>query len=283
MSYCLYAFAKMKDKASSAEKKIIQYIIDNPLAISGLSIEQLSDKTETSYATVSRFCKKMGFDGFKDMKMNLMEELQQDYSSYSNEYIEHNKTFMQIKQEINDLYMKILRDCQSNITAETFDKAAMAIVEAPEIYVVGQGTSSVSAKYAYLKLLQLGLTCANDDDVTIMKTKVTHLKQQSVLIAVSSSGRTKPVIDVSSLAQQSGAVVISITDFSTSPLSNIADIKLSTTFRDYTQHIKEDFPLILGQMELIDVLQSMCASKMNNVKNLFQSVKAQTQTEKVQE
>lgn len=282
MGYCLHSLAKMREKASPSDKKIIQYIIDNPVRISGLSIEALSNKTGTSYATVVRFCKKAGFDGFKDMKGQLMEELEQDYSVYANEYVEHSKTFQQIKHETNELYTKIIRDCQTNMTAEMFDMAAESIIAAPEIYFIGQGTSSISARYAYLKFLQLNLTCANDSDVTVIKTKATLLKKNSVLFAVSSSGRTKPIIEAAVTAQQSGAVVISITDFYTSPLSNIANIKLYTTFRDYTQYVKEDFPLVVGQLELIDVLQAVCASKMNNVNDLFKAIKEQTQTEKIQ-
>ena len=283
MGYCLHSLAKMQDKASASDKKIIQYIIDNPVTISGLSIEMLSNKTGTSYATVVRFCKKMGFDGFKDLKKHLMEELQEDYCTYANEYVEHSKTFQQIKREINDLYMKIHRDCQANITAEVFESAAEAIIKAPEIYFIGQGTSSVSARYAYLKFLQLNLTCANDSDVTIIKTKTAFLKKNSVLFAISSSGRTKPIIEAAMTAQQAGAIVISVTDFYTSPLSNIAEIRLCTTFRDYNQYVKEDFPLVVGQMELIDVLQSVCASKMSNVNDLFKTIKEQAQTEKIQQ
>ena len=115
MGYFLHSLAKMKEKASPSDRKIIQYILNNPLAISSLSIDKLSEKTGTSYATISRFCKKMGFDGFKDVKQQLLEELNEDYYIYSTEAVEHTKKILQIKQEINNLYMKILKDCQVSI------------------------------------------------------------------------------------------------------------------------------------------------------------------------
>ncbi len=282
MGYFLHSLAKMKEKASPSDRKIIQYILNNPLAISSLSIDKLSEKTGTSYATISRFCKKMGFDGFKDVKQQLLEELNEDYYIYSTEAVEHTKKILQIKQEINNLYMKILKDCQVSIKEEILDKAAAAMINAHEIYFIGQGTSSVTAKYAYLKFLRLGLPCSHDEDVTTIKTKTSIMRANDVLLAVSSSGRTKPVIEAALAAQQSGAAVISITDFDISPLSNIADIKLSTTLRDFSQYLNEDFPLTAGQIELIDILQSVCITKLSyNAARMLKMTKEQVKTEKI--
>ncbi len=282
MGYLLNSLEKMKKNASLSDKKIIQYILDNPSSISALSIDKLSAKTETSYATISRFCKKLGYDGFKDVKQQLTEELSDDYYIYSNDSIEHTKKIQQIKQDINNLYVKILKDCQLCIDEEIIDKAAAALINSNYIYIIGQGTSSVTAKYAYLKLIRLGLPCSNDEDVTTIKTKVATMKAGNILLAVSSSGRTKPVVSAAITAQQSGAVVISLTDYKVSPLSNTADIKLYTTLRDCSQHLREDFPLTEGQIELIDVLQSVCITKLSyNASKMLNITKEQVKTEKI--
>ena len=108
------------------------------------------------------------------------------------------------------------------------------------------------------------------------------MRANDVLLAVSSSGRTKPVIEAALAAQQSGAAVISITDFDISPLSNIADIKLSTTLRDFSQYLNEDFPLTAGQIELIDILQSVCITKLSyNAARMLKMTKEQVKTEKI--
>lgn len=281
MGYCLNALMKMLEKSSASDRRIIQYIIDNPMMIPSLGIEALSVRTNTSYSTISRFCKKMGFDGFKDLKQQLLTDIEDDYGQYSNEYIDNYRDFQRIKREMNDLYFKILKDSQKNLQEDVFIKAAVAIIEASEVYIIGQGTSSVSARYAYLKFLPINRMCANDSDATVIKTKCSMLKKGSLLFAVSSSGRTKSIVEAASLAKKAGATVISLTDYYTSPLSNISDIKLCTTFRDCTQHMREDFPLVIGQLSLIDILQAVCMSEINDIQNIFKTIKEKVQTEKI--
>jgi len=281
MGYCLHALTNMLEKSSASNRRIIQYIIDNPMMIPNLSVDALSIRTNTSYSTISRFCKKMGFDGFKDLKQQLLTDIEDNYGLYFNECTDKYRDFQRIKRETNDLYLKILKDCQTNMQEEVFIKAAVAIIEASEIYIIGQGTSYVSARYAYLKLLPLNRMCANDSDATVIKTKCSMLKKGSLLFAVSSSGRTKSIVEAASLAKKAGATVISLTDYYTSPLSNISDIKLCTTFRDCTQHLKEDFPLVIGQLELIDILQAVCMSEINDIQNIFKTIKEKVQTEKI--
>ena len=281
MGYCLHALTNMLEKSSASNRRIIQYIIDNPMMIPNLSVDALSIRTNTSYSTISRFCKKMGFDGFKDLKQQLLTDIEDNYGLYFNECTDKYRDFQRIKRETNDLYLKILKDCQTNMQEEVFIKAAVAIIEASEIYIIGQGTSYVSARYAYLKLLPLNRMCANDSDATVIKTKCSMLKKGSLLFAVSSSGRTKSIVEAASLAKEAGATVISLTDYYTSPLSNISDIKLCTTFRDCTQHLKEDFPLVIGQLELIDILQAVCMSEINDIQNIFKTIKEKVQTEKI--
>ena len=132
MGYCLNALMKMLEKSSASDRRIIQYIIDNPMLIPSLGIEALSVRTNTSYSTISRFCKKMGFDGFKDLKQQLLTDIEDDYGQYSNEYIDNYRDFQRIKREMNDLYFKILKDSQKNLQEDVFIKAAAAIIEASE-------------------------------------------------------------------------------------------------------------------------------------------------------
>ena len=281
MGYCLHALTNMLEKSSASNRRIIQYIIDNPMMIPNLSVDALSIRTNTSYSTISRFCKKMGFDGFKDLKQQLLTDIEDNYGLYFNECTDKYRDFQRIKRETNDLYLKILKDCQTNMQEEVFIKAAVAIIEASEIYIIGQGTSYVSARYAYLKLLPLNRMCANDSDATVIKTKCSMLKKGSLLFAVSSSGRTKSIVDAAALAKKTGATVISLTDYYTCPLSNISDIKLCTTFRDCTQHMREDFPLVIGQLSLIDILQATCMSEIKDIQNIFKTIKEKIQSEKI--
>ena len=51
-----------------------QIFRENPEEAAGYSIKQLADKTFSSAATIVRLCRKMGFDGYKELQKSLLYE-----------------------------------------------------------------------------------------------------------------------------------------------------------------------------------------------------------------
>lgn len=125
---------------------------------------------------------------------------------------------------------------------------------------------SVTPIYGYTKFFRLNTSCFFSTDVIISKMKTSLMKQSDILFAISSTGRTKSILEIAKLAKEIGVKVISICDFSDSPLSNISDIAINTTIRESNKFIDTDFPLIQAQITIIDILYA-CAY----IKNHFAS------------
>ncbi len=58
--------------------------------------------------------------------------------------------------------------------------------------------------------------------------KSSQLRKSDILFAVSYSGRSKPVIECTKIAHNSGATVIALTNYPVSPLAKKSDILLQT-------------------------------------------------------
>ncbi len=58
----------------TAEKKIADWIAENPGKIISLSIVELAEKCKCSEATIVRFSRKVGLDGYQDLKIALASE-----------------------------------------------------------------------------------------------------------------------------------------------------------------------------------------------------------------
>ena len=54
-----------------SEQRIARAALANPAVISGLSITELAARNEISTATVARFCRNTGFDGYKSFCLAL--------------------------------------------------------------------------------------------------------------------------------------------------------------------------------------------------------------------
>ena len=63
------------DSFFEAEKKIADFLIEHKAEAAGMTVGELGRASQTSDATVSRFCRRCGFKGFQDLKLALTREL----------------------------------------------------------------------------------------------------------------------------------------------------------------------------------------------------------------
>ncbi len=58
----------------ASEKKIADFILENPTGLIPLSISEFADKCGSSDATVVRFSRRLGFSGYQQLKISLAQE-----------------------------------------------------------------------------------------------------------------------------------------------------------------------------------------------------------------
>ena len=60
---------------SKQEKKVADYILEEKGKISYQSLQEIAKKISVGEATIVRFVKKIGFNGFQDLKINIAKEI----------------------------------------------------------------------------------------------------------------------------------------------------------------------------------------------------------------
>ena len=66
------------DTFFEAEKKIADYILEHKSEIIDMTVAELALASGTSDATVSRFCRRCGFNGFHHLKITLAKEVAEE-------------------------------------------------------------------------------------------------------------------------------------------------------------------------------------------------------------
>ena len=244
----------------STERKLAAYMLSEPLKAAVMSAEQLAEAAGVSSASLSRMLRSSGLICYAQLRSELSVEEDSSLPDRSIPVSDAAAAMTTICGLINSS----IESCRGMMTAELIDKTADLLSHSSEIFVIGLGTSSVTAQYAYTKLFRLGLICSFSADGIIMKMKSVLMKRGSTLIAISSSGRTKIVVESAILAARSGAKVIAITDYRASPLAKTADILLSTTNRLSPEASDAELPLIQGQLTIIDILYSLLSARLGN-------------------
>ncbi len=283
---CLLKINGIYKGVKSAERRLADYILNNMEEVLGLTIEELAEKSGTSYATIGRFCKKLGYAGYKELKADLQNDVANACSVSDLVTVNEIKPGMSVGDIQESLYNMVIKTLQSSFSildGEVIDAVTEKLIAAESIFCFGTGNSGISAYYAYGKFVRCGLRCTTEKDPTLGMMCISRLKPGDVLFLVSASGRTKRIVEAAKLAQQNGVTVISLGDYAVSPLSKIADYNLFTTHRNSMVFMNIDMQLMVAQITLIDLLHLNCCAKIGEkASKIYEYTKEVADMEKIE-
>lgn len=235
-----------------ALRKVGKFVAEHPDEVLGYSVTELGELTETSEASVVRFCRLLNYKGFQDFKIHLsrslvgpLRSLQEDISPDDSPGVLTRKVFATSIQTLSDT-LEVLDE-------EAMGRAIKALSQARRVVCVGFGGSAAVAYDAHHKFLKTSLVSSAYSDSHMAIMVASTLGAGDVLFAVSHSGTTEDMLEVVSVAKEAGAVVIAVTNRARSPLVRAADISLFTTSPE-TRYRSEGMASRIAQLCIIDAL-----------------------------
>lgn len=199
---------KYEYKLNDTDDQIVEYILKNKEESVTLSIQYLAMKLYTVPNTITRLSKKLGYDGYSQMKISLKEEIQQEAEpSEDSLTFNINKTIDLIDQDKLALITKMIQEVRRVLFFAVGDTAPFCEMMVKNLKVVGK-----HAEYYYHRHEMLH--------------EVKHLETIDVLFLISLSGETPQVLDIAELAKQRGVRLISLTHFNQNSLQQMADVNL---------------------------------------------------------
>lgn len=211
-----------------AEKKVADYILQNPREVLFMSITDLADECQVGDTSVFRFCKTMDLKGYQEFKMLLSLSLhdgQPNLGQLDGE-INLNDTFSQVAEKVLNTNVKALTEAYSLLNEANFERAIRYMGEAERIYFFGVGASMLTAMKAANKFLRIEPKAYCVQDAHMQAMVASMMTEKDLAVAVSYSGATKDTIHVAELAKKAGAKMVCITRFVKSPLTSFADVTL---------------------------------------------------------
>lgn len=237
------------DSMGPAEKRIADYLLSHTDDIIGLSITELAQRCGCGDATVVRFSRRLGFEGYQELKIRLAGELSS--TSAINAEINKGDDCLDIfSKRINDI-INSLKNTESVLDRESLDRAAEAILNSDRIVIFGLGNSAAIAQDAAHKFLRLGLSAQSCCDNHMQAIMASHLKRGSVAIGISHSGASKDIVEALSLCKICGATTICITNYGNAPIVEASDIALFTK-ADETKHSILAMSSRIAQLTIFD-------------------------------
>ncbi|NEU29539.1 MurR/RpiR family transcriptional regulator [bacterium LRH843] len=249
---CLTKIRATYSSLSEKEKKVADYIMNDPRKLIHATISQVADDLDIADATVFRFCKRIGFPGFQAMKIALASEIVTPMQDI-HETIQEDDDEKSVTEKVFKSNIRTLEDTLLVIEPTSLRQAIHALGQARKIDFYGNGGSGIIALDAHHKFLRTGIPTAAYHDSHFQIMSASQLTEKDVAVFISHTGTNQDILQTLEVAKEHGVTTIGITTLAKSPLASRVDIPLYTVSSE-TEYRSEALASRLAQLCIIDAL-----------------------------
>ena len=247
----------MKNQLTSIEKKIAEYILEDPERIKNLTTYEIAQNCDTSQASIVRFSKKLGFSGFPDFKLSLSQDIgnrkAESHVNIMHEELKSTDSFEIIGKKVATENTRAVNNTYEITDFNELEKAVQAINSARKIMLAGVGFSGIVARDLYFKLMELGKVASFENDSHMQLSYLSTMNENDILFVISHSGKTLELFNLAKVAKNKGIKIITLTSVANNPIRELGDIRLSTV------EMKSDFRATalsprISQLTVVDMI-----------------------------
>jgi DNA-binding MurR/RpiR family transcriptional regulator len=245
-------------RQSSSEARVAEAIIADPTIVVDLTITDLAQRCGTSLSTVARFCQTLGYSGYREFRMEVASALsreaaERDRFGLADSDISPDDSGAEVIAKIAFHEVLAIEQTAQGLDVAVLDQVVDAISTAGHIDVYGFGASGLTAQDLQQKLARIGISAFCSVDVHLALVSAALRTPGDVAIGISHSGLTTETIHALSTARDAGATTVALTNSAESPITEVADIVLTTQARESTYRMGAMSSRI-AQLAVVDFL-----------------------------
>ena len=242
---------------SPAEQRVARLVVADPADAARRTITDLATAAETSEATVIRFCRSVGMEGYPQLRIRLAAEaarrVEPPDARVVGGDIPPGADLAQIIATISFNDARAVEETAEQLDPAICEQVVDAINSAGRVDIYGAAASGFVASDFQQKLHRIGRTAFAWPDVHLALTSAALLGKGDVAMGISHSGTTSDVVEVLQQARMRGATTVALTNFPRSPITEVADFVLTTAARE-TTYRSGAMASRLAQLTVVDCL-----------------------------
>ena len=242
---------------TSSEKKTADFVLTHLKDTQFMSISELAEACGVAEATISRFCRRLGYKGYNAFKLaiaNCSAQRGQFENPLSGEIASEDSP-SEISGKLFTAHTEAMRRTMELISPDAVCRAADLLESAGKVLCMGQGGSMLMANEAAHLFSTATSKCFAVSDAHVQAMMATMMEEGDVILYFSYSGATLDMMETLRLAHEQGGKVILVTRFPNSPGSMLADVVLQVGGNESPLQAGSVAARI-AQMYLLDVLFS---------------------------
>lgn len=239
-------------------KKVADYVLVHRKEVQYMSITALAEDCGVADASVSRFCRCLGYDGYNSLKLamakleNTAAANEDDPHALDGE-ITAADSIRTMSRKLYTANLAALAQTMEEIDEESIRAAVDILTAARRVTCVGFGGSMVMAMEAWAKFSTISNKFQHISDSHMQAIALSLADPGDAVLFVSYSGTTKNFFDILEAARSRGAKVILITHFHRCPAIDYADAVVLCGARE-TPLNAGSVAVKMGMLLVIDIL-----------------------------
>jgi len=217
--------------------RIARTITDDPTIVVDSTITEIAATCSTSVASVVRFCRAIGVNGYAALRMALATELGRESAHFPastgfGAEISAADSLREATAKVAALELLAIEETIAGVDYDVLAAAVDAVDDADRILLFGIGASGLVAADLGHKLLRIGHAAIVLTDAHEASAAAALGAKKTVAIGFSHSGTTRETLLFLQTARSAASTTIGVTGASDSPLAAEADHALLSHARE---------------------------------------------------
>lgn len=229
-----------RDQMSAIERRIADFILEEPHLLRDYSSQQLANALKISQSSVVKFSQKLGFKGYPDLKYSIGESLARGDGGdrESNAEPQVDDPHSALAESLWHAKAQAEQETRLINPPAHVDSIADAIGKAGKVFIIGLGEDGVPARSFAMFLSLLDVLTVHHFDPVLMATSIATSKPGDVLLVFSQYGQQTALCQLAREFRERDGRVISVTRHTANPLRAHADQSLLVSAHDDRKHIE---------------------------------------------
>lgn len=249
---CIARMQTLRDSLTPGQRQLVDTVLADPHAVILASVAELSHRSGSSDAAVSRFSRALGYGSYAEFKLALSRDLVGPAQSI-HEDVEHGDEIGRVADKVANANVRAIQDTLRSLDLKHLKAVAEALACAGRIAFFGFGGSAAVARDAWHHFLRTGRDIVSIEDSHEQVMWATNARATDVIVLFSHTGTSRDLCDIAEIARVEGAQTISVTNHGNSPLAKACEVNLFTSSRE-TRFREESMSSRIAAMTIIDIL-----------------------------
>ena len=212
---------------SPKQRDLARLLLDHEEVAAFASSQEIANQVGTSAATVVRFSRALGYQGYEDLQAAVRAGFPRTRTVAQKmaERIADGHPADRLARKVAQASVYNVQETLSRIGQAELAVAVDAVIRARQIYVLGSGLSSAAAVLAEHTLTSLGFSARALLNGGIGQAlQMSHLTADDLVIGISLWRYIRSTVAAAETARHAGATVIALTDSPVAPIVGLADV-----------------------------------------------------------